>query len=70
MNGKYKYAELRGAIKAKFGTQQAFASALKISPAALSSKLNGRTEWSYNEVAAACQALGIALADAPVYFFS
>lgn len=69
MKGENRYAELRGAIKTKFRTQQAFAEALKMSPSTLSSKLNGRTEWAYNEVVAACQALGIALKDAPVYFF-
>lgn len=70
MNGENKYAELRGAIRAKFKNQKAFADALKMHPSTLSSKLNGRSEWSYNEVAAACQALCIDLADAPAYFFS
>lgn len=67
--GYNKYAELRGAIRAKFKTQRAFADAVKMHPSTLSSKLNGRSEWAFNEVAAACQVLGIPLADAPAYFF-
>jgi hypothetical protein len=38
-------------------------------PSTLSSKLNGRAEWSYNEVVAACRVLDIALEDAAAYFF-
>lgn len=65
-----KYAELRGAIRTKFKNQRNFAEALKMHPSTLSSKLNGRSEWSFNEVASACRVLGIDLTDAPAYFFS
>ena len=69
MDTQEKYAKLRGAIRTKFGTQHAFANALKMHPSTLSSKLNGRAEWSYNEVVAACRVLDIALGDAAAYFF-
>ncbi len=70
MNNEDKYAELRGAIRTKFKTQQAFADALQMNPSTLSAKLTGRSEWAFNEVVTACRVLGITLADAPSYFFS
>ena len=69
MNTQEKYAKLRGAIRTKFGTQEAFAHAIEMHPTTLSSKLNGRAKWSYNEVLAACRVLEIALEDAEAYFF-
>lgn len=70
MGNKDKYSDLRGLIRAKFKTQQAFACKINMHPSTLSAKLTGRSEWAYNEVVDACKALGIALADAPAYFFS
>ena len=64
-----KYANLRGVIRAKFGTQQSFSQVLNMHPSTLSAKLNGRTEWAYNEVTAACKLLNIPLTDAHQYFF-
>ena len=69
MNTQEKYAKLRGAIRTKFNTQEAFAKAIKMHPSTLSSKLNGRSEWSYNEVVASCKVLDIALEKAAAYFF-
>ena len=69
MNNNDKYAELRGLIRSKFKTEGAFAKAIFMHPSTLSSKLNGRSEWSYNEVVTTCKALDIALADASAYFF-
>ena len=69
MKNKDKYADLRGLIRAKFKTQQAFADALKMHPSTLSAKLTGRSEWAYKEVVEACKALDIALAEASAYFF-
>jgi hypothetical protein len=63
------YSKLRGALREKFGTQQAFSFALGISEASLSAKLNGRTEWRTDEIAKACQLLGIPLEQAHEYFF-
>lgn len=63
------YSKLRGAIREKFGTQRAFACALGMSEASLSAKLNGRTEWQTDEIAKACQLLGIPLEMAHEYFF-
>ncbi len=63
------FAALRGLIVAKFGTHAAFASAMGMSAASLSSKLNGRTEWQADEIARACRLLGIPLDCAHEYFF-
>lgn len=63
------YSKIRGAIREKYGTQQAFAPALGMSEASLSAKLNGRTEWQTDEIVKACELLGIPLEQAHEYFF-
>ena len=63
------YSKLRGAIREKYGTQQAFALAMPMSEASLSAKLNGRTEWQTDEIVRACDLLGIPLERAHEYFF-
>lgn len=63
------YAKLRGLILEKFGTQDAFAEALKVHTATLNAKLNDRSEWSGPEISLACKLLGIPLANAHEYFF-
>lgn len=63
------YSKLRGKIREKFGNQEAFAAALEMSPASVSSKLNGRTEWQSDEIVKACELLGIPLEQTWEYFF-
>ena len=63
-------SKLRGLIREKFGTQEAFADALKMSHTTLSSKLNGKTDWKRQEIEDACRLLDISAADIPLYFFS
>ena len=63
------YSKLRGAIREKYGTQQAFALDMPMSEASLSAKLNGRTEWQTDEIVRACELLGIPLERAHEYFF-
>lgn len=63
------YSKIRGAIREKYGTQQAFALDLGVSEASLSAKLNGRTEWQADEIVKACELLGIPLEQAHEYFF-
>lgn len=62
------YPELCGKIREKYRTQEIFARKIGMNPSTLSSKLSGRSQWSYIEVANACRALGISMADAPIYF--
>lgn len=63
------YSKLRGAIREKYGTQEAFAAALGISEASVSAKLNGRTEWQTDEIVRACQLFDVPLERAHEYFF-
>lgn len=67
---KQNYAKLRGAIRAKFGTQAAFAAAIGMRVSTLSAKLNGRSEWTKSQIMRACEVLDIPLAEAPAYFFA
>ena len=63
------YSKLRGAIRAQYGRQRAFARAMGLSPSTLSKKLCGHTEWTHGEIAKACELLGVPLADAYIFFF-
>ena len=63
------YPKLRGAIRERYPSQEAFALDIGISPSALSCKLNGKTEWVRNEIIRACDALEIPLTSVHTYFF-
>ena len=71
MNKKYDfdYNELKGRIRAKFITQDKFAENLGVSHASLSAKLNGKTEFSHEEIAKAINLFGLKNDDIPKYFF-
>lgn len=56
-----KYAEVRGAIRAKFGTQQAFAKAMVMHNTTLSKKLQGKVDWTRAEMAKAAELLEISV---------
>lgn len=62
--------KLRGRIREKFGTQAAFAEAVGMAETTLSSKLNGKTDWTRAEIEAACRLLDISAEDIPAYFFT
>ena len=64
------YPKLRGAIREKFGTQEAFAKAMGKSNTTLSGKLTGKTEWDRQEIEDACRLLDIPLSEAHTYFFN
>lgn len=70
MEQQEQYAELRGAIRAKYRTQEEFARAVGMNPSTLSLKLNGNTQWTRDEIVTACNKLEIPLADAAKYFFT
>lgn len=63
-------SKLRGSIREKFGTQEAFADAIGMSHTTLSAKLNGKSEWKRQEIEDACRLLGISAEEIPLYFFS
>lgn len=62
------YPELCGKIREKFRTQRAFATEIGMNPTTLSKRLSGESQWGFDEVARACYALGIPMADAPNFF--
>lgn len=67
---EFSYDNLRGRIKAKYGRQENFAQALGMSHATLSSKLNGKTDFSHEEIAKSIALLGLNNNDIPEYFFA
>ena len=62
--------KLRGRIRECYETQEAFAKALNVSPATLSKKLMGKTEWDRQEIEEACSLLNIPAEEIPTYFFA
>lgn len=67
---EFSYDDLRGRIRAKYGRQENFARALGMSHASLSSKLNGKTEFSHEEIAKSIRLLDLNNNDIPQYFFA
>lgn len=63
------YAKLRGRIREVFGTQEAFASAIGLSPTAVSMRLAKKTAWNADEMQKATKALHIADDEIAAYFF-
>lgn len=66
----YNYAKLLGRIVEKVGTQSNFAERIGLSERTVSLKLNGKVGWKQNEIAKACEILGIADCEIPAYFFA
>lgn len=62
--------KLRGRIRECYTTQEAFAKALNMSPATLSKKLMGKTEWCRQEIEEVCNLLAIPAEEIPAYFFT
>ena len=66
----FDYMPLRARILEKFGTQEKFARALKISTSALNNKLNGRSEFDQKEILESLKLLEIDQASLKRYFFT
>jgi len=64
------YSKLRGRIREKYGSQAAFAQAMGMNAATLSSKLTGKTDWTRQEIERAYALLDIPLKKVHEYFFS
>lgn len=67
---QYNYNALRGKIREVFGTQEAFAAAIKMSNTTLTAKLQGRTDWKRADMERALKALDIPVTDVGLYFFT
>ena len=62
------YPALCGKIREKYRTQRDLARVIGMNPSTLSTKLAGKTQWSFNDVANICRALDIPMADAANFF--
>lgn len=69
MRTEFDYSRLRGRIKEKCDTQDAFAEKLGIGRVSLSQRLNNLLDFSQDEMFKACDILGIEKNDIPSYFF-
>lgn len=67
---EWDYRKLRGRIKEKCETQDAFAEKLGIGRVSLSQRLNNQLEFSQAEIFHACVILDIPFAEIPAYFFT
>lgn len=67
---EHDYNELRGLIRAKLGTEQAFADAIGRSNAFISLALNNKTAFGMKDISKACSVLGIAKDDVGRIFFT
>ena len=65
----YRYNKLRGRIVEKFGNCEAFAKALGITNTTVSYKLNGKRQFSQDDILKWSQALEIAAEEIGYYFF-
>ena len=63
------FGKLREAIKQKYRTLAAFATAMNMDVSTLSGKLNGRTAWKQSEIELACKLLDIPIENVGEYFF-
>lgn len=66
----FDYSKLRGRIKEKYNTQDLFAEKLGIARTSLSLRLNGKVEFSQEEIIKSCNLLDITPEEIPLYFFT
>ena len=64
------YNKLRGKIKEVFGTQEAFATAIGISKAGLSLRLNNKVRWTADEIERTKEVLNFDASEIGDYFFT
>lgn len=69
MRHRYNYDKLKGKIVEKCGNQKTFAEKEKISANTLSSKLQGKREWTQDEIYNAIEILEIPGKEVYEYFF-
>lgn len=64
-----RFCKLRGAIREKFKTQEAFARALGINPSTLVNLLSGKSEWKLPQIRLTAELLDIPMERIGAYFF-
>ncbi len=65
-----KNLELKGRIIQKFGSQRRFARHLGKTEQTVTAKLNGRSQFSQDDILEWCNALDIVAEDVGMYFFA
>lgn len=67
---RFNYAKLKGRIKEKYGTQEAFAKAIGLTPTTFSFKINGKAKFTQDEIVKAVELLEISRDEITEYFFN
>ena len=67
---KFDYSKLKGRITEKCGTQKAFAELLGITEGTLTSKLQGHTYFTQEEILRSMKILDIESSEVTLYFFA
>ena len=67
---RFDYSKLKGRIVEICGTQKAFAELLGITEATMTSKLNGYSWFTQEEIIKSCAILRIGYSEISVYFFT
>lgn len=66
----FNYNKLRGRIVEKYGTMEAFASAINLSNHTVSKYMNNKIPWKQTNIEAAVRALDIPPEEISAYFFT
>lgn len=66
----FDLSELRGRIKARFGSEKEFAKAMGMAQSSLSERLNSKIYWDADEIKLACDLLEITSQEVGAYFFT
>ena len=67
---RFDYSKLKGRIKEKCGSQKVFAELLNVSEGTLTSKLQGYTYFTQDEIMKSTEILEIEACDVSLYFFT
>lgn len=65
-----EYRKLKGRIIEKYGSVRSYCRDFGVSGPAMSCKLNGKTEWTANDILKCCKLLEIDMSSIPEYFFT
>ena len=66
---EYHFNELRGRIVEICGSQRCFSDKIGLSEQSVTAKLNGRSEFSMDDIVTWCNALNIDKSEIGTYFF-
>lgn len=67
---EFNYNKLRGRIIEIFGSQKAFSKKINLSEQSITAKLNGRSDFSQNDILKWSNALNMDKKDIGIYFFN